>query len=144
MNKNKLFVDKLTKKYGNKNVVKGVSIDLDKGEVVWLLGPNGAGKTTTFYMITGLINPSSGNIFLKDSEITDLPMYKRSKLGLGYLSQEPSVFQNLSVENNLKLILEYSNYSHEEQNEKLEALLNEFSIEHIRNSEAINIKGIII
>ena len=128
MNKNKLKADSLIKKYREKEVVKGVSIDLNQGEVVGLLGPNGAGKTTTFYMITGLVRPSSGDIFLKDQEITDLPMYKRSKLGLGYLSQEPSVFQNLSIEDNLKLVLEYTADSIDKQNERLEMLLNEFLI----------------
>ena len=141
MNKNKLKADSLIKKYREKEVVKGVSIDLNQGEVVGLLGPNGAGKTTTFYMITGLVRPSSGDIFLKDQEITNLPMYKRSKLGLGYLSQEPSVFQNLSIEDNLKLVLEYTADSIDKQNERLEMLLNEFSIQHIRSSKASVLSG---
>ena len=102
-----LNTNNLIKKYNNKKVVDGVSIKVDKGEVVGLLGPNGAGKTTTFYMITGMIKPSSGVVSLDKNNITDMPMYKRAQIGIGYLSQEPSVFTKLSVEDNLKLVLEF-------------------------------------
>ena len=129
------------KKYGKRDVVKEVSISVNRGEVVGLLGPNGAGKTTTFYMITGMIRPNKGKIFLDDTNITNLPMYKRARFGVGYLAQEPSVFTQLSVEDNLKLVLELSNYSRLEQKERLEELLEEFSITHIRKSRAYTLSG---
>jgi len=136
-----LVTKKLIKKYNNKKVVDGVSVKIDKGEVVGLLGPNGAGKTTTFYMITGMVNPSSGGVYLGDRNITNMPMYKRAQIGVGYLSQEPSVFTKLSVEDNLKLVLELTNYSKSEQSNVLEKLLDDFSIGHIRKSMSMTLSG---
>ena len=131
----------LTKVYGKRKVVNEVNIEIGRGEVVGLLGPNGAGKTTTFYMITGMIKPLSGNIYLDDDNITKMPMYKRALNGLGYLAQEPSVFTNLSVEENIKLVLEMTSLSKEEQEERLEELLDEFSIKKIRLSKAYTLSG---
>ena len=131
----------LTKVYGKRKVVNEVNIEIGRGEVVGLLGPNGAGKTTTFYMITGMIKPLSGNIYLDDNNITKMPMYKRALNGLGYLAQEPSVFTNLSVEENIKLVLEMTSLSKEEQKERLEELLDEFSIKKIRLSKAYTLSG---
>ena len=131
----------LTKVYGKRKVVNEVNIEIGRGEVVGLLGPNGAGKTTTFYMITGMIKPLSGNIYLDDDNITKMPMYKRALNGLGYLAQEPSVFTNLSVEENIKLVLEMTSLSKEEQKERLEELLDEFSIKKIRLSKAYTLSG---
>ena len=140
-NYNKLKVQKIIKTYNKRSVVNGVSLEVNRGEIIGLLGPNGAGKTTTFYMITGMIKPNKGNIFLDEKNITKLPMYKRALYGLGYLSQEPSVFTKLTVENNLKLVLELTNLSKKQQLEKLEELLDEFSIGHIRNSIAYTLSG---
>ena len=140
-NFNKLKVQKIIKTYNKRSVVRGVSLEVNRGEIIGLLGPNGAGKTTTFYMITGMIKPNKGNIFLDEKNITKLPMYKRALYGLGYLSQEPSVFTKLTVENNLKLVLELTNLSKKQQLEKLEELLDEFSIGHIRNSIAYTLSG---
>ncbi|MAV58371.1 MAG: LPS export ABC transporter ATP-binding protein [Candidatus Marinimicrobia bacterium] len=140
-NFNKLKAKNIIKTYNKRSVVNGVSLEVNRGEIVGLLGPNGAGKTTTFYMITGMIKPNKGNIFLDKTNITKLPMYKRALCGLGYLSQEPSVFTKLTVENNLKLVLELTNLSKEQQFEKLEELLDEFSIDHIRNSIAYTLSG---
>ncbi len=137
----KLHATKLIKTYSKRNVVDGVSIQVNRGEVVGLLGPNGAGKTTSFYMITGMVQPNSGRIFLDDTEITHEPMYKRARNGVGYLAQEASVFTKLSVEDNLKLVLQMTALSSAEQNEKLETLLNEFSITHIRKSIAMTLSG---
>ena len=137
----KLHATKLIKTYSKRNVVDGVSIQVNRGEVVGLLGPNGAGKTTSFYMITGMVQPNSGRIFLDDTEITHEPMYKRARNGVGYLAQEASVFTKLSVEDNLKLVLQMTDLSSVEQNEKLETLLNEFSITHIRKSIAMTLSG---
>ena len=131
----------LTKVYGKRKVVNEVNIEIGRGEVVGLLGPNGAGKTTTFYMITGMIKPLSGNIYLDDDNITKMPMYKRALNGLGYLAQEPSVFTNLSVEENIKLVLEMTSLSEEEQEKRLEELLDEFSIKKIRLSKAYTLSG---
>ena len=136
-----LSTENLIKTYNNKNVVNGVSINVDKGEVVGLLGPNGAGKTTTFYMITGMISPSSGGVYLDKENITDMPMYKRAQIGIGYLSQEPSVFTKLSVEDNLKLVLELTEKSKPEQEAILEKLLDDFSIKHIRKSMSMTLSG---
>ena len=136
-----LSTENLIKTYNNKNVVNGVSINVDKGEVVGLLGPNGAGKTTTFYMITGMISPSSGGVYLDKENITGMPMYKRAQIGIGYLSQEPSVFTKLSVEDNLKLVLELTEKSKPEQEDILEKLLNDFSIQHIRKSMSMTLSG---
>ena len=118
----------LRKSYGNKEIVKGISINVKRGEVVGLLGPNGAGKTTTFYMITGMIRPNSGQVKLDETKITSLPMYQRARRGIGYLAQEPSVFTKLSVEDNLRLVLEMTALTKEEQSQRLEKLLTDFSI----------------
>ena len=127
-----LKTDKLVKKYGSKEVVKGVSLEVEQGEIVGLLGPNGAGKTTTFYMVVGLIKPNSGKVLLDEVDITDFPMYKRAQMGIGYLAQENSVFRDLSVEDNIRSALEFTSLSKEEQKEKLEELLNEFGLQEKR------------
>lgn len=137
----KLYTDNVVKAYGKRTVVKGVSIEVKQGEIVGLLGPNGAGKTTTFYMIVGLIKPNEGKVFLDSQDITSLPMYKRAQLGIGYLPQEASVFRKLSVEDNIKAVLEMSDLSKEEQKDRLESLLNEFGLEHIRKSFGIQLSG---
>ncbi|MDP6570023.1 MAG: LPS export ABC transporter ATP-binding protein [Candidatus Marinimicrobia bacterium] len=131
----------LRKIYGDREVVKGISIEVKRGEVVGLLGPNGAGKTTTFYMITGVIRPNEGSIMLNGTDMTKFPMYKRARHGIGYLAQEPSVFTKLSVEENLKLVLEMTTLKKSEQSEKLEKLLEDFSISHIRKSKAYTLSG---
>jgi len=136
-----LRTENLVKKYGKRTVVKKVSVDVKQGEIVGLLGPNGAGKTTTFYMIVGLIKPLEGKIFLDEDEITGEPMYKRAQLGIGYLAQEASVFRRLSVEDNIKAVLEFSKFKKEEQKEKLETLLDEFGLQHIRKSIGIQLSG---
>ncbi|MDA3892781.1 MAG: LPS export ABC transporter ATP-binding protein [Salinivirgaceae bacterium] len=137
----KLRTENLVKKYGSRTVVRGASIEVEKGEIVGLLGPNGAGKTTSFYMIVGLITPNSGKIFLDDVDITREPVYKRAKRGIGYLAQEASVFRQLSVEDNMKTILEMTNLSKKEQKDKLESLLDEFGLQHIRKSLGIQLSG---
>jgi len=137
----KLSVDKLSKFYGKRKVVNNISLEVARGEVVGLLGPNGAGKTTTFYMITGMIRPQSGKIFLDSTDITQMPMYKRAKNKIGYLAQEPSVFTKLSVEENINLVLEMTDLSKEERKNRLEELLDEFSIGHIRKSKAYVLSG---
>ena len=137
----KLYTDNLVKKYRNRTVVDHVSIEVEQGEIVGLLGPNGAGKTTSFYMIVGLIRPREGRIFLDNSEITTLPVYMRARKGIGYLAQEASVFRNLSVEDNLKAVLEMSGFSKAEQNERLESLLHEFGLQKIRKSKGILLSG---
>ena len=131
----------LRKIYGNREVVKGISIKVNRGEVVGLLGPNGAGKTTTFYMITGMIRPNSGAVILHGSDITKLPMYQRARKGIGYLAQEPSVFTKLSIEDNLRLVLEMTSLTKNEQTQRLEKLLTDFSIGHIRESKAYTLSG---
>lgn len=131
----------LIKKYGKRTVVKGVSFDCNQGEIVGLLGPNGAGKTTSFYMITGLIKPNGGQIFLDDEDITELPMYKRSQKGLGYLAQEASVFRKMSVEDNIMSVMELSHFSKEERRERLENLIAEFRLEKVRKSYGIQLSG---
>ena len=136
-----LSTKKLIKEYGGAKVVRGVSIDIKEGEIVGLLGPNGAGKTTTFYMITGMITPTSGEVLLSNDDITLMPMYKRAQIGIGYLAQEASVFTRLSVENNLRLALEMTALNKDQQNERLEELLDEFSITHIRNNIAMTLSG---
>ncbi len=123
-----LRAENLVKRYGSKEVVRGISLEVKQGEITGLLGPNGAGKTTTFYMIVGLIKPNKGKVFLNDIEITDYPMYKRAQLGIGYLAQENSVFRDLSVEDNIKAALEFTGLSKAEQKKKLEALLDEFGL----------------
>ena len=131
----------LRKIYGDREVVKGISIKVNRGEVVGLLGPNGAGKTTTFYMITGMIRPNKGIVKLNGTDITNLPMYKRARYGIGYLAQESSVFTKLSVEDNLRLVLEMTTLTKDEQTQRLEKLLDDFSITHIRNNKAFNLSG---
>jgi lipopolysaccharide export system ATP-binding protein len=137
----RLHTNKLVKRYHNRTVVKRVSIEVEQGEIVGLLGPNGAGKTTTFYMIVGLISPNEGNIYIDDREITREPVYKRARLGIGYLSQEASVFRKLSVEDNLYAVLEMSGLPREEQMERAEELLREFGLEKIRKSLGIQLSG---
>ena len=136
-----LRTDNLVKKYGKRTVVNKVSIDVTQGEIVGLLGPNGAGKTTTFYMTVGLIKPNEGKVFLDDQDITEFPVYKRAQIGIGYLPQEPSVFRTLSVENNIRSILEMTNTSKEYQKEKLESLIREFSLEKVRHNLGNNLSG---
>lgn len=136
-----LKTEQLVKKYRQRTVVNEVSISVKQGEIVGLLGPNGAGKTTSFYMIVGLIKPYSGKIFLDDKEVTSEPMYRRSQLGIGYLAQEASVFRHLSVEDNMKAVLEFTKFSKEEQAERLEYLLDEFGLQHIRRSKGITLSG---
>lgn len=137
----RLHCTKLVKKYGARTVVKGVSIEVEQGEIVGLLGPNGAGKTTTFYMITGLIKPNEGRIFLDNEEITELPMYKRAQKGLGYLAQEASVFRKLSVEDNILSVMELHDIPKMERMERLEKLLDEFSLHKVRKSFGIQLSG---
>ena len=131
----------LVKKYGKRTVVKGVSIEVNQGEIVGLLGPNGAGKTTTFYMVVGFIKPNGGTVFLDNQDITALPMYKRAQQGIGYLPQEPSVFRKLSVEDNIKAVLEMTKLSTAEQAERLELLIEEFSLEKVRKSNGDTLSG---
>jgi len=137
----KLYTQNIVKKYGKITVVKGVSLEVNRGEIVGLLGPNGAGKTTSFYMIVGLIKANSGKIFLDDTEITKFPMYQRAKLGIGYLAQEASVFRTLSVEDNITAILEMTKLSKNDQKYKLESLLDEFGLQKIRKSKGIQLSG---
>ena len=136
-----LRADNLFKKYKTRTVVHDVTVQVKQGEIVGLLGPNGAGKTTTFYMIVGLIKPNSGEIFLDQKNITSLAMYKRAKLGIGYLAQEPSVFRSLTVEENLLLVLELSKMTKKEQYVRMEALLDEFSLNHVRKSQGVVLSG---
>ncbi|MCT4671739.1 MAG: LPS export ABC transporter ATP-binding protein [Prolixibacteraceae bacterium] len=137
----RLRAEGIKKKYGKRLVVKGVSLEVEQGEIVGLLGPNGAGKTTSFYMTVGLIQPSGGRIFLDDEDITKLPVYKRAQLGVGYLAQEASVFRQLSIEDNIMSILEMTDTTKEYQKEKLESLLDEFGLQHIRKSKGIQLSG---
>lgn len=137
----KLHTRNLVKRYRSRTVVKGVSIELNRGEIVGLLGPNGAGKTTSFYMIVGLITPNEGNIYIDDLDITKEPVYQRARLGIGYLAQEASVFRKLSVEDNIKAVLELSGMGKVEQNERLESLLAEFGLNKIRKSLGIQLSG---
>ena len=136
-----LKADHLFKKYKSRTVVNDVSVEVNQGEIVGLLGPNGAGKTTSFYMITGLVKPNSGRIFLDNEEITTLPMYRRAKKGVGYLAQEASVFRNLTVEENIMAVLEMTNKSKQEQREKVESLLEEFSLTHVRKNKGVVLSG---
>lgn len=136
-----LRTDNLIKKYRNRTVAKNVSVEVKQGEIVGLLGPNGAGKTTSFYMIVGMIQPNSGKIFLDDKDITNEPMYKRAQLGIGYLAQEASVFRKLSVEDNIRAILEMTKLNKQEQSDKLEELLNEFHLQHIRKNLGDRLSG---
>jgi len=135
----KLHTKDLVKKYKARTVVNHVSVEVEQGEIVGLLGPNGAGKTTTFYMIVGLITPYEGRIFLDDEEITKEPVYKRARKGIGYLAQEASVFRKLSVEDNIRAVLELSDFSKAEQKERTESLLEEFGLMQIRKSLGIQL-----
>ena len=136
-----LRTEHLVKKYGKRTVVNDVSIYLEQGEIVGLLGPNGAGKTTTFYMTTGLVLPNSGTIYLNDMNISDMPMYRRAKLGIGYLPQEASVFRKMSVEDNIRSVLEMTNFTKEYQQEKLEQLIQEFNLGHVRKNIGDRLSG---
>ncbi len=141
----RLYTDNLVKSYKTRVVVDHVSIDVNQGEIVGLLGPNGAGKTTTFYMIVGLIQPVAGQIFLEEdgvvTDITKLAVYKRSQMGVGYLAQEASVFRHLSVEDNIKAVLEMTDFSREYQRERLENLIEEFRLQKVRKSKGIQLSG---
>ena len=136
-----LRTENLVKIYRKRTVVNKVSVEVHQGEIVGLLGPNGAGKTTTFYMVVGLIKPLAGSVFVDNQEITKFPMYQRAQLGIGYLAQEASVFRSLSVQDNIKAILEYSGYSKQQQHQRLEDLLDEFGLQHIRRSNGIQLSG---
>ncbi len=136
-----LRADNLIKKYRNRTVVQDVSLQLKQGEIVGLLGPNGAGKTTSFYMIVGLIKPNSGKVFLDNVDITDEPMYKRAQKGIGYLPQEASVFRQMSVEDNILAVLEFTKLTKLQQQERLETLLDEFGLQHIRKGKGITLSG---
>jgi len=131
----------LVKLYGKRTVVKDVSIEVNQGEIVGLLGPNGAGKTTSFYMTVGFIKPNEGNVFLDDEDITELPMYKRARKGIGYLPQEPSVFRKLSVEDNIKAVLEMTKLTEKEQTDVLESLIDEFRLGKVRKSLGDTLSG---
>ena len=137
----KLKAENIVKYYKKRVVVDGVSMELNQGEIVGLLGPNGAGKTTSFYMMVGLISPNAGNVFLGEENITELPMYKRAKMGIGYLAQEASVFRKMSVEDNLLSVLEMTNQSKEQQKEKCESLLSEFGLQNIRKNKGGLLSG---
>ncbi|HEX7413802.1 MAG TPA: LPS export ABC transporter ATP-binding protein [Bacteroidia bacterium] len=133
--------EKITKRYKSRTVAKEVSVEVRQGEIVGLLGPNGAGKTTSFYMIVGMIKPNSGKIFLDDTDITNLPMYKRSRMGIGYLPQEASIFRKLSIEDNLRAVLEMTKLTKQEQVEKLESLIAEFGLDHVRKNLGDQLSG---
>ena len=137
----RLYTKRLVKKYGKRTVVKGVSIEVNQGEIVGLLGPNGAGKTTTFYMMVGLIAPNEGRIFLDDKEITREPIYKRARRGIGYLAQEASVFRKMSVEDNIRAVLQMTKLKRQEQIDKTNSLIKEFGLEHIRKSKGFQLSG---
>ncbi len=137
----KLRTENLVKRYRSRTVVKNVSLEVEQGEIVGLLGPNGAGKTTSFYMIVGLISPLSGKIYLDDEDVTKLPVYRRAQKGIGYLSQEASVFRKLSVEDNILAVLEMSRVPREEHRQRLEALLDEFGLQKIRKSLGVQLSG---
>lgn len=136
-----LRTEKLIKKYGQRMVNNLVSYQVEQGEIVGLLGPNGAGKTTSFYMAVGLVKPNSGKVFLDDKDITNLPMYKRARLGVGYLAQEASVFRQLTVEENIKAVLEFTKLSGAARRDKMEELLEEFSLQHVRKSKGSVLSG---
>ncbi len=137
----RLRTEHLVKKYGKRTVVDDVSIKLEQGEIVGLLGPNGAGKTTTFYMTTGLVSANQGRIFLNDQDITGFPMYRRAQMGIGYLPQEASVFRKMSVEDNLRSVLELTKFDKAYQAEKLEQLIKEFNLEHVRHNLGDRLSG---
>ncbi|MEM1328562.1 MAG: LPS export ABC transporter ATP-binding protein [Bacteroidota bacterium] len=133
--------ENLVKVYGSRTVVKGVSVEVRQGEIVGLLGPNGAGKTTTFYMVVGFIKPNEGRVFLQQNDITELPMYRRAQRGIGYLPQEPSVFRKLSVEDNIKAVLEMTKLGKVEQKDQLESLIEEFNLQKVRKSNGDTLSG---
>ena len=138
----KLRTEDLVKKYGQRTVVNNVNIEVEQGEIVGLLGPNGAGKTTTFYMVVGLIKPYAGKVFLDERDISELPMYKRAQIGIGYLAQEASVFRQMSVEDNIISVMQFKHgLSKQQQQEKLEALLDEFGLQKVRKSKGIQLSG---
>ena len=137
----KLYTKELEKYYGRRKVVDSVNIEVSQGEIVGLLGPNGAGKTTTFYMVVGFVKPSEGKVYLDDEEITDLPMYRRARKGIGYLPQEPSVFRKLSVEDNITAVLEMTGLSKAEQRDKRESLIQEFGLEKVRKNIGDSLSG---
>ena len=137
----RLRAEKIEKAYKGRKVVKGISLEVSRGEIVGLLGPNGAGKTTSFYMIVGLIKPNSGAIFLEDTEITKFPMYKRAQKGIGYLAQEASVFRKMSIEENILSVLQMTRLNKSEQIEKMESLIAEFGLEHIRKNRGDLLSG---
>jgi len=137
----KLYAENLIKAYKGKQVVKGISIEVNQGEIVGLLGPNGAGKTTSFYMIVGLIKPNGGKIFLDNQDITKFPMYKRAQYGIGYLAQEASVFRKLSIEDNIMSVLELTKLSKKERVDKMESLIEEFGLGHIRKNRGDLLSG---
>lgn len=136
-----LRTENLVKKYRHRTVVNNVTVQVEQGEIVGLLGPNGAGKTTSFYMIVGLIKPLSGKVFLENTDITEMPMYRRAQMGIGYLAQEASVFRQLSVEDNITAVLEFTNLSKVDQRERLESLLQEFGLNNVRKSRGIQLSG---
>ena len=138
----KLRTEELVKKYGQRTVVNQVNVELEQGEIVGLLGPNGAGKTTTFYMVVGLIKPYSGKVYLDEQDISDLPMYRRAQIGIGYLAQEASVFRQMTVEDNIASVMQFKKgLSKQQQAEKLEGLLDEFGLQHVRKSKGIQLSG---
>ncbi|MGI8952343.1 MAG: LPS export ABC transporter ATP-binding protein [Chitinophagaceae bacterium] len=136
-----IYTQQLIKVYSNRTVVNDVSIEVQQGEIVGLLGPNGAGKTTVFYMVVGLIKPDEGKVFLNEQNITKLPMYKRAQMGIGYLPQEPSVFRKLSVEDNVMAVLEMTKLTKHERRDKLESILNEFNLQHVRKNNGDSLSG---
>ena len=137
----KLRTEHLVKKYGQRTVVNDVDIEVEQGQIVGLLGPNGAGKTTTFYMVVGLIKPYSGKVFLEDEDISSLPMYKRAQKGIGYLAQEASVFRQMSVEDNIYSVMQFKKMKEADRKKKLEELLDEFGLQHVRKSKGIQLSG---
>ena len=137
----KLRAENIQKLYGNRKVVKGISLEVNQGEIIGLLGPNGAGKTTSFYMIVGMVQPNFGKIFLDDLEVTEFPMYKRAQHGVGFLAQEDSVFRKLSVEDNIRSVLQFTGRTKKEENEKLESLIEEFSLGHVRKNRGDLLSG---
>ncbi|MFT4525072.1 MAG: lipopolysaccharide export system ATP-binding protein [Granulosicoccus sp.] len=136
-----LRAENIVKKYGSRTVVKGVSFEVGQGEIVGLLGPNGAGKTTSFYIVVGLIRPNQGKVYLDDEDITTMPMYKRAQLGIGYLAQEASIFRKLSVEDNIMAVLEMTKLSKQVRKDKLESLLEEFGLNHVRKNRGDLLSG---